>query len=31
MIQSNPSPEVHDLVFDRIHKLKGMVKAEIYK
>ena len=31
MIQSNPSPVVHDQVFDRIHKLKGMIKAEIYK
>ncbi|KAG7336918.1 hypothetical protein IV203_006165 [Nitzschia inconspicua] len=31
MIQSQPTPEVHDQVFERIRKLKGMVKAEIYK
>jgi hypothetical protein len=31
MIQSNTSPVLHDRVFDRIHKLKGMIKAEIYK
>lgn len=31
MIQSNPSPVVHEKVFDRIHKLKGMIKAEIYQ
>lgn len=31
MIQANPSPVVHDQVFDLIHKLKGMVKSEIYK
>jgi hypothetical protein len=31
LIQSNTSPVIHDQVFDRIHKLKGMIKAEIYK
>ena len=30
MIKANPTPAVHAKVFDRIHKLKGEVKAEIY-